>query len=201
ARRGPTRAQRRTRAPAAPPRSGRRERAGRRSLPPGAGRAPTPSPAPDGRGRERVPPAGRGTPRRAGSSERAGGLAVHPRALAAEDEATQPQRRAQQPPHAGSLPRPVVLVEELDERLDVLPEHAPAVRRGADVDDLGLGQEPDLPPGAAKAVEPAGLLPEPEERLVEQADGGGRRAAEQEARPPRPLDLARLVMVEVAGVV
>src|SRR5262245_10001711 len=155
--------------------------------------APAPAPAPT----KPAPPLS-GRPQSSLRPQRARGVAVHPAALAAEDGPPQHQRRPQEPPGPRRLARPAMLVEEADEGADVLVEQAPAVGGAADVHDLGLGQEPRLPARPVEAVQPVGLLPEHEERFVEEADGAGRVPADEETRTHRPLDLACLAVVEPA---
>src|SRR5581483_12225619 len=98
------------------------------------------------------------------------GVAVHPAPLAAKQEPAQPEGDEQQPPGPRGCAPPAVLREEPEVALDVLREQAASVRRAADVDDLGVGQEPDRPARLAEAVEQVGLLAEHEEVLVEEAD-------------------------------
>src|SRR5437763_860931 len=74
------------------------------------------------------------------------------------------------PPGALGLGRAAVLGEEAELAAQVLDVHPPAVRRAADVGELGLGIEPDLPAGRLEAVAPVRLLAEEEEVLVRRPD-------------------------------
>ena len=105
--------------------------------------------------------------------------AVHPPALAAEQEPAQPQRRPEQAPRPLGLPQAAMLREEPQVSFHLLAEHAPAVRGAAHVHDLRAGEEQHLPPGAHEAEAPVRLLAEDEEVLVDQADGVDRRAADE----------------------
>ena len=86
---------------------------------------------------------------RAGA-EPVGGLAVHPAALAAEEQPAQAAARAQQPPRALGVGVAAVLGEEAEVAADVLAEHAAAVRGAADVHALGAGKKTTFQPASRK---------------------------------------------------
>ncbi len=66
--------------------------------------------------------------------------------------------------------------------------------------DLRTREEEHLPAGAAEPCHPVDLFAEHEEVLVEQADGVGRLATDEQRWAVEPLDGTHLVVVEAAGV-
>src|SRR5215831_6064980 len=99
--------------------------------------------------------------------EESGALAVARATLAAEDDGAQAERPEQEQAGALGLLRAAVLRHEAEDPAQVLDVEPAAVRGPAEMDDLRVGGEPDLPAGAAESVEPVGLLAEHEEVLVE----------------------------------
>src|SRR5205823_776890 len=114
--------------------------------------------------------------------ERVGSLAVHPPALAPEEDGAHAEGREQEAAHPRRRARAVVLLEEAEVPAEVLAVEPPAVAGAADVHDLGLRVEPGRPARLPEAVAPVDLLREHEERLVEEPDPLGGGAADEQAR-------------------
>src|SRR5207248_7303660 len=127
-------------------------------------------------------------------------VAVHPPAVAAEEEPAEPEREDEQPPGALGLTLPAMFPEEADVPARDLDEVPPSVGGAADVDDLRARIEEHLPARRPKAVAPVRLLAEEEEALVGRADGVDRRTPHEQAGAHQPIALAYGSVVEPAGV-
>ena len=83
---------------------------------------------------------------------------------------------------------------------DVLAEVPAAVRSAADVDAPCVRREHDRPATVGRAAHPVDLLAEEEVPLVERTHLVEHGAADQQACPPQPLDLALARVVEARPV-